>query len=80
MAARIGNLNRGDQVNLKLHGSKQLGNAPYTLKAEFNGYSGSQEDLRALFSIDSSNDLEVYRYNGRWSYGASAERVTVLKP
>jgi hypothetical protein len=78
MAARIGNLHEGDQINLKFHGSKQLGNAPYTLKAVFNGYSGSREDLHALFNVDSGNDLEVYRYGGRWAYGTSAERVTVV--
>lgn len=80
MAKRISSLQHGDRINLKFHGSKQFGNEPYTLPAEFLGYTGTDDDIHASFALNgSTNDVfEAYRMGNRWVYGASAERLSIV--
>lgn len=72
MAQQIRTLKPGTKVVVKLHGSKQFGNQPQELTAVFIELSDDGE--RAEF-----DELELYRYEGRWAYGTSAERATLKK-
>lgn len=73
MAKRIDSLTAGQQVTMKFHGSKRLGNESYELDLIFKGITGAGEDRRAKF-----DEVELYRYEGRWAYGTSAERATLV--
>lgn len=79
MAQRISNLKPGQTVTLLFRGSKVLGNAPYSDEVIFQGITGTGEDQRATFLDENGeNPWEAYRYEGRWSYGSSAERLSVV--
>lgn len=67
----LSNLRIGQTVNVKFHGSKRLGNAPYEAESTFQGYVGEGENQRALFE-----DFELYRYGNRWAYGSGAHLAT----
>ena len=82
MAKRIGSLKVGDQIRLKFHGSKRLGNEPYELDAEFAGFitGATLDEFRPSFYLDGdkSEVFEAYLYDGRWAYGTSAERLSIV--
>jgi hypothetical protein len=73
MARRIDSLKQNEKVTLQFHGSKTLGNEPYTLEAVFEGITGEGDERRANF-----DEVEAYRYNGHWAYGTSAEKLTLV--
>lgn len=70
MAQQVRTLEPGTKVVVKLHGSKQFGNQPQELTAVF--IELSKDGQRAEF-----DELELYRLDGRWAYGMSAERATL---
>lgn len=74
---RIDQLQAGQEVTLKFHGSKSIGNEPYEETHTFLGIVGEKDDRRAVFS-DGSTQWEAYRYNGGWAYGSSAERLSLV--
>jgi hypothetical protein len=74
-AKTINGLKAGETVNLQFHGSKRFGNDPYQDEHVFVGFEGEGDDKRAVFE----GGFEAYRYNGRWSYGTSAEKLSVAK-
>jgi len=73
MAVRIDKLAAGQDVVLKMHGSKQFGNDPYEMDTKFVRIQGEGDERRAEFE-----DVTLYRDRGRWAYGTSAEKATVL--
>lgn len=80
MARSISNLRPGDKVTLIFHGSRSLGNEPYTDDVELLGFAGEGATQRAQFGnpdYPGQDEWEAYKFNGRWCYGASAEKVTV---
>ena len=80
MAKRIDSLVAGETVVLKFHGSKQLGNDSYQEEVTFVEVTGEGEERQARFSTSGNgeNVFDVYRYNGSWAYGMSAEKLTVV--
>lgn len=50
-------------------------------RAVFLGITGTGDDRRARFlqlNVDGEPyEWEAYRYNGRWAYGTSADRLTL---
>lgn len=78
MAKRISSLKAGENVRVLLHGSKRFGNEPYELDLIFKGIEGSGEDARALFEDPDGPDFEAYRDRGRWAYGMSSERLSLV--
>lgn len=73
MARRIDSLVSGEEVVLRFHGSRALGNAGYDDKVIFERIEGEGEDRRAIF-----DSFEAYRFNKRWVYGMSAERLSIV--
>ena len=82
----LNDLKPGEKVELLFKGSKALGNEPNTDTVFFQGYVGTGNDERAVFSNDKEGKYgtwEAYRYNsnpkstrlGRWVYGSSAESL-----
>lgn len=83
-AVRIDRLERGAFVELDINGR-------YIERAMFIGIVGEGDARRARFvsafkgegnAITEGDrkgyaEWEAYRYNGRWAYGSSAERMTV---
>lgn len=78
MAKRISNLKAGEKVRVRFHGSKRFGNEPYELDLIFKGVEGSGDDARALFEDPTGPDFEAYRDGGRWAYGMSSERLSLV--
>lgn len=80
MAKSIAKLNVGEKYSFKFHGSRSLGNDPYELDLYFQGVEGEGEHRRITLSEeeDGQDSFEIYLYNKRWSYGTSAERISVL--
>lgn len=77
MAKRISTKNVGQTFDLKLHGS--MGNSDYELEdVLLVKVEGEGEDRRATFS-ENGFEWEAYRFNGRWSYGSSADYLSVVK-
>lgn len=78
MTNRIDRLTPGQEVILKFHGSKSLGNEPHEETHTFLGIEGEGDERRAKFRY---NDMEweAYRYQGRWSYGTSAEKLSIVQ-
>lgn len=81
MAKRIDNLNPGELVTLRFHGSRSLGNDAYDEQFKFVGIEGVGDDRRAGFT-DAHSDLDstawqAYRFRGRWVYGSSAEKLSI---
>lgn len=80
MAPRITSLKHGDKVRLHCGGSKQFGNDPYELETIFLGITGYVKDedgedtRRAVFE-----DMQAYRFRGRWVYGSGAMPLTVVE-
>lgn len=70
-ARSISTLKPGEKVRLKFHGSKQIGNDPYELNAEFVEFNADK--TRAVF-----DEVEAYKCNGRWSYGSGAHPLSIL--
>ena len=72
---RIDNLKPGQNVILGFVGSAE--------RSMFLEISGEGESRTAKFvSIDGSGAFytwEAYRYNKRWAYGTSAQRLSLLK-
>lgn len=78
-ARSISHLKPGDNVELLFHGSRQFGNDPYQLDASFVGFS--EDGNRAVFHLDGDTDsgFEAYKSGGRWCYGTSAERLSIVR-
>jgi hypothetical protein len=77
MAKRISSLKGGESVTLKFHGSKQFGNDPYELDVTFVGFFNESDEKRARFDYGDGTTFDAYRYANRWSYGTSAERLSI---
>jgi len=75
---RIDKLNPGQEVTLKFHGSKSLGNDPYEERHTFLDIVGEGDDRRAVFS-DGGEQWEAYRFKGGWAYGSSAEKLSIVE-
>lgn len=76
----IDRLTPGSEVTIEFQGSKSLGNEPYTLDLEFVGIidnANGWDNRRATFR-DGNYTFDLYRYNGRWAYGSSAEPARLL--
>lgn len=71
MTKRISSLNPGENVRLKFHGSKQIGNDPYEMDVTFVEFNADK--TRAVF-----DEVEVYKSGNRWSYGSGAHPVSIL--
>jgi hypothetical protein len=78
MIKRISSLKPGDNVLLKFHGSKQFGNDPYEMDVKFVEFN--EDKTRAVFRMDDSagSEFEAYKFSNRWTYGSSAERLTIV--
>jgi hypothetical protein len=74
---RIDNLKPGALVLLRF----DYGDEPE--RAVFCGVIGSGEERRARFAQASDDgllyDWEAYRFGGRWCYGSSAGRLSVVE-
>lgn len=77
MGKRLDSIAPGESVTVKFHGSKILGNDSYTLDLVLSQRTGSGEDRRVTFA-DGNDTFEVYRYDGHWAYGTSAERLSIV--
>ena len=73
-AKKINDLNVGESVLLHFAGSKRFGNDPYDAEYTFLGFEGEGDDRRAMF-----DGMEAYKFNGRWAYGSSAEKLSIAK-
>jgi hypothetical protein len=73
MAKRIDSLVPGQKAQLKLVGSKSLGNSESVVDVEFVRIDGQGETREAVFT-----DFSIYRFQGRWAYGTSAERAQLV--
>lgn len=69
-AKSISNLQPGETVHLKFHGSKQIGNDPYELTETFQGFS--KDGQEAEFE-----SFTAYRFNRGWAYGSGAHKLTI---
>lgn len=76
MGKRLDSIAVGESVTATFHGSKNLGNEPYTLEVVVAGRSGTGDDRRVTLDDDGAS-FEVYRFNGHWAYGTSAERLSI---
>lgn len=78
---RIDQLEPGTKVTLRFGGS--FGNHTHLDESYFVEIKGSGEDRRAVFSftekVDEHSTWEAYRYNGRWAYGSSADRLSLVE-
>lgn len=71
----LNTLTAGGKYTLHLHGSKMLGNDPYDLPGvTFLRYTGEGANQRAVF-----DEIELYKVAGRWCYGMSAERASLIQ-
>jgi len=77
MAKRISSLQTGESVTLRFHGSKKLGNETHDNAAAFVEIRETGDDAVAVFDLDGML-VEAYRFNGRWAYGTSAERLSLV--
>lgn len=73
---RIDQLKPGTRVTLRYHGS--MGNLTHDGDAEFVRITGDGDDRRAVFTEPSIGEWEAYRYDGRWAYGSSADRLQLV--
>lgn len=77
MAFQVRGLRNGDVVTGVFHGDKGLGNEPYTLK-NLSVLDVNLDDGRVKFAEDDSTfTFEIYKFNGRWTYGSSASRFSI---
>lgn len=78
MATRIDQLSPGQEVKLKFHGTKSFGNPAYEEVHTFLGMEGEGNDREAIFS-DGYIQWHAYRFEGRWAYGSSAEKLSLVE-
>jgi hypothetical protein len=78
MSIRIDTLAPGARTKVLFVGNKSAGNDPYQLDLTFDRIEGEGLTRRAFFTDSSGLEIEAYRFNGQWSYGASAEPLRVL--
>jgi hypothetical protein len=78
LTKQIAKLAAGERVRLLFQGSKSLGNEPYELDASFEQLTGVGEDAEAVFKVDGGDEFTAYRFRGRWCYGTSAERLSLI--
>jgi hypothetical protein len=78
MAKRIDSLVPGTEVKLHFHGSKSFGNEPHTLDATFVSVVGEGDAREANFLLNGDSEFAAYRYGGRWAYGSSAEKLSLV--
>lgn len=78
MGKRLDSIAVGEAVTVTFQGSKILGNDSYTLDLVVAGREGTGDDRRVtLDEADGGAEFDVYRFQGRWAYGTSAERLSV---
>ncbi len=81
---RIDNLTIGDIVTLRFHpGAGTLTDKePYDESAVFLGMEGTGDDRQAWFAQGMSNKKlykwSAYRHGGKWVFGSSAERLSLI--
>lgn len=74
-AKRISAANVGRVLHLAFHSPHAPTDEDHTLvKLE-----GKGDDARATFRDVSGMEWQAYRFNGRWAYGSSANRLQVLE-
>jgi hypothetical protein len=77
MTTQIAKLKPGTKVRLLFKGSRSLGNEPYELDMTFKSVQGIGEDQTATFD-EAGQEFTAYRFRGRWCYGTSAERLSLI--
>lgn len=79
MAKRIDSLQPAQVVVLKFTTSRGEFTTEY---ADFVGITGTGEKRRATFRSDDGRGKlftwEAYRFQGRWAYGSSADRLSLV--
>jgi hypothetical protein len=73
-ALRINAANVGRVLTLGFHSPYN----PFEQDAKLLKLEGEGDDARATFKDEDGMEWEAYRYNGRWAYGSSANRLQVL--
>ena len=71
MARSFFHVEVGDEVDILFRGSKSLGNEPYTLE-NLTVQEATRERVRF------SDGVEIYRFEGKWCYGTSAETASLV--
>lgn len=79
MAKRISKKNEGQLFHLKFHSSS--GNSGYEMENVklLEVFTGDRNEERARFEDSEIGEWEAYRFNGRWAYGSSADRLSVIE-
>lgn len=77
---RLDKITPGSVVTLQFH--EGAGQDSYEDTVLFLGVEGSGNERRAKFMSQTGGTAtytwEAYRYNGRWAYGTSADRLSVI--
>lgn len=81
MAKRISPTRIGETYLLRFNKSRSMNGGQEPLEMENVLVSVTVEDgeARATFRDSEIGEWEAYRYKGRWSYGSSAEPLTVVE-
>lgn len=81
-APRFDKLNVGDVITIQCY---YRGEAKEPEQAFFLGIIGEGDDRRAKLAtvFDAGGEgrmleWEIYRYSGRWAYGSSADRISIV--
>lgn len=73
MTIQVRTLNIGDTVELQLNKTRQLDNTPDIIVATV-----THIDME-YGNVTFDNTWDIYKSDGRWRYGTSADTVKVLK-
>lgn len=73
---RLADLKIGQAVKVKLSASKDLYSEQVCL---FGGIHNGEARFIQVDLDGRSYTWEAYRYNGRWSYGSSAQRLSLVE-
>lgn len=73
-AKRISAKYVGETLTLAFYGPYDRTTEEHTLVK----FEGAGDDARATFRDVSGMEWEAYRFKGRWAYGSSANRLTVV--
>jgi hypothetical protein len=77
MAKRISKKNEGQLFHLRFNSPYN----PYEMKDVklLEVFKGDRDEERARFEDPEIGEWEAYKYNGRWAYGSSADRLSVIE-
>lgn len=78
MARSISHLKPGQNATLLFHGSRSYGNAAYTDENTLVRFEEKNGTEYAVFQFEDGGEWSAYKSDGRWCYGSSAEKVTVV--